>query len=73
MLMYHTAVSSLHSAIIIFIKASIRALAVRVIRDMVKAQPYSLNELNGLVISEILHLHKDIDKNVSIDKIATFY
>ncbi|XP_028390905.1 CLIP-associating protein 2-like isoform X3 [Dendronephthya gigantea] len=46
-------------------EASIRTLAVRVVRDMVKAQPYSFNELNGLVISEVLNLHQDEDKGVT--------
>ena len=33
---------------------------------MVKAQPYSFNELNGLVISEVLNLHQDEDKGVCL-------
>lgn len=38
----------------------------RVVRDMVKAQPYSFNELNGLVVSEVLNLHQDEDKGVCL-------
>lgn len=41
----------------------------RVVRDMVKAQPYSFNELNGLVISEVLNLHQDEDKGVSLQDV----
>ena len=33
---------------------------------MVKAQPYSFNELNGLVITEVLNLHQDEDKGVCL-------
>ena len=31
---------------------------------MVNAQPYSFNELNGVVISEVLQLHRDAEKGV---------
>lgn len=44
----------------------------RVVRDMVKAQPYSFNELNGLVISEVLNLHQDEDKGVGLLVLGLF-
>ena len=54
------------TSVLSLFQASIRTLAVRVVRDMVKAQPYSFNELNGLVISEVLNLHQDEDKGVCL-------
>lgn len=63
-------VTTLRKSILTFyfvLQPSIRSLTIRVIKDMIRAQPYVFHEVSGTTISKILQAHKDPQKEVRIE------
>ncbi|XP_031566789.1 CLIP-associating protein 1-like isoform X2 [Actinia tenebrosa] len=46
------------------VQPSIRTLTLRVLKDMVRAQPFAFHQVSGTTISKILQAHKDPQKEV---------
>ncbi|XP_032242653.2 CLIP-associating protein 1-A isoform X3 [Nematostella vectensis] len=46
------------------VQPSIRSLAIRVLKDMVRAQPHTFHDVIGTTVSKVLQAHKDPQKEV---------
>ncbi|KAK3736138.1 hypothetical protein QZH41_015538 [Actinostola sp. cb2023] len=46
------------------VQPSIRSLTIRVLKDMIRAQPFVFHEVSGTTISKILQAHKDPQKEI---------